>query len=138
MKLTTSAIPVALAGFALFTACSVASTPDPVTNPDDEPLPVAEEVEGGWTQIVGGYGPGDVSDPGAKIAYEMVEAAIYERYPTRALVDSVSLETQVVAGLNYRFRVDMTGSPEGHSVYQAVVYRDLDGSYELTSLDKLQ
>ena len=50
----------------------------------------------------------------------------------------MSLETQVVAGLNYRFRVEMTGSPEGRSVYTATVYRNLDDEYELTALDKLQ
>ncbi|MCI4645546.1 MAG: hypothetical protein MRY64_12270 [Hyphomonadaceae bacterium] len=138
MKLI-SAIPFALAGFALFTACSMASTPEAGPEADLEIVPAeAEEIEGGWNQIVGGYGPGDVSDPGAKIAYDLVEAAIYEQYPTRALVDSVALETQVVAGLNYRFRVEMTGSPESRAIYEGVVYRNLDNAYELTALSKVQ
>ena len=132
-------VPVALAGFAIFAACSVATTPDP--SPEDdmalEPA-AAEDIDNGWTEIVGGYGPGDVAEPGAKIAYDMVEAAIYEQYPTRALVDQVTLETQVVAGLNYRFRIEMTGAPEARAIYSAVVYRNLDDAYELTSLDKLQ
>ena len=68
----------------------------------------------------------------------MVETAIYKQYPTRALVDRVALETQVVAGLNYRFRVEMTGAPEARAIYSAVVYRNLDDDYELTTLDKLQ
>lgn len=134
-----SSVPVALAGFAIFAACSVATTQDP--SPEDdmalEPA-ISEDVEGGWDQVVGGYGPGDVSEPGAKIAYDMVETAIYEQYPTRALVDKVALETQVVAGLNYRFRIEMTGAPEARAIYSAVVYRNLDDAYELTSLDKLQ
>lgn len=88
--------------------------------------------------LVGGYGPGDPAEPGAKLAYQMVEKAIYERYPTRALVDVVTLETQLVAGLNYRFRVEMTGAPDSRAIFSAVVYRDLSDTYELTSLEKLQ
>ena len=134
-----STVPVALAAFALFTACNVASTSEPEPADQDILAPAADEdTQADRDLIVGGFGPGDVADPGARIAYELVEEAIYTQYPTRALVDSVSLETQVVAGLNYRFRVEMTGSPEGRSVYTATVYRNLDDEYELTALDKLQ
>lgn len=88
--------------------------------------------------IAGGYGDGNLNEEGAQTALRLVETAIYDRYPSRALIDQVSLETQVVAGLNYRFRIEMSGAPESRAIYEAVVYRDLEDSYELTSLTRLQ
>lgn len=89
-------------------------------------------------RAVGGYGPGDLSQEGAKTALALVETAIYERYPSRAMIETVELETQLVAGLNYRFRIEMSGAPESRAIYEAVVYRDLDDNYEITSLNRLQ
>ena len=88
--------------------------------------------------VVGGYGSGDMASPGARKGLQIATDAIYARFPTRALVETVSVETQVVAGLNYRYRIEMSGSPEARAIYEAVVYRDLDDNYELTSLTKLQ
>ena len=88
--------------------------------------------------IAGGYGDGNLSEEGAQTALRLVETAIYDRYPSRAEIDQVQLEVQVVAGLNYRFRIEMSGAPESRAVYEAVVYRDLEDSYELTSLTRLQ
>lgn len=88
--------------------------------------------------IVGGFAPGDVSEAGAQVAYQMAADAIYAAYPSRALVDEVSLETQVVAGMNYRFRIEMTGAPEARDIYSVTVYRDLQDAYEVTDLSKLQ
>jgi len=130
-----SAILVSGAFVGLGAACT---QPQPVDDQDIEIVPAASTAETDSAPIVGGYVPGDVSDPAAKAAYDMVHAAIYEQYPTRALVDAVSLETQVVAGLNYRFRVEMTGSPQARGIFEAVIYRDLDGNLSLTRLDKLQ
>ena len=88
--------------------------------------------------LAGGYAAGDMQDEGAKKALQIATDAIYERFPTRALVDAVSLETQVVAGLNYRYRIEMGGSPDARAIFEAIVYRDLDDNYELNRLTKLQ
>jgi len=130
-----SAILVAGAFVGLGAACS---QPQALPDQDVVLVPADSTVAPDDPPIAGGYAPGDVSDPTAKAAYAMVQDAIYDKYPTRALVDVVTLETQVVAGLNYRFRVEMTGSPQARGIYEAVVYRDLDGDLELTRLDKLQ
>ncbi|MEL6569873.1 MAG: hypothetical protein AAFQ22_15770 [Pseudomonadota bacterium] len=136
-----TAIPAALSAFALFTACSAVQS-----NADDRAAeargadgPVFVELDpADYEPMPGGYGPGDASEPGAKMAYQIVEEAIYEQFPTRALVDVVALETQVVAGINYRFRVEMTGAPEARAIYEAVVYRSLNDTYELSRLEKIQ
>ena len=88
--------------------------------------------------IAGGFVPGDLEDEGAQTAFSLVQTAIYDRYPSPALVDTVQMDMQVVAGLNYRFRIEMTGAPESRAIYEAVVYRDLDDNYEITSLNRLQ
>ncbi|MEL6754612.1 MAG: hypothetical protein AAFO57_11345 [Pseudomonadota bacterium] len=140
MKLST-AIPAALSAFALFTACSAvqSNANEQAQGAREDTGPTYVELDpADYEPLPGGFGPGDPSEPGAKVAYEMVVDAIYEQYPTRALVDVVTLETQVVAGLNYRFRVEMTGAPEARAIYQAKVYRDLEDTYEITSLEKIQ
>ncbi|MEL6662302.1 MAG: hypothetical protein AAFR33_04795 [Pseudomonadota bacterium] len=140
MNLST-AIPAALSAFALFTACSAvqSNANQQAQEAREDTGPTFVELDpADYEPLPGGFGPGDPSEPGAKVAYEMVVDAIYEQYPTRALVDVVTLETQVVAGLNYRFRVEMTGAPEARAIYQAKVYRDLEDTYEITSLEKIQ
>lgn len=136
-----STIPAALSAFALFTACSAvqSNANERVDTIQEDARPIFIELDpADYEPMPGGYGPGDPSEPGAKIAYEIVEAAIYDAFPSRALVDTVALETQIVAGRNYRFRVEMTGAPEARGIYEAVVFRGLDDSYELTRLEKLQ
>lgn len=125
--------PIALSVLALAAACAGQLGSDGQLREASE---VAGEAEG--SVMVGGYAPGDASTPGASVAYDMALEAIYAAYPTRALVDEVSMETQVVAGLNYRFRIEMTGAPESRSIYSVTVYRNLEDSYEVTDLTKLQ
>ncbi len=88
--------------------------------------------------LVGGYAPAAIEDEASIKAKEMVIDAIYKRFPTRALVDNVDMEIQVVAGLNYRFQIEMTGNQANRDVFTGVVYRDLDDNYKLTSLDRLK
>lgn len=125
--------PIALSVFALAAACAGQ------LGGDSEAREVPVEAERTEAPVmVGGYAPGDVSTPGASVAYDVAVEAIHAAYPTRALVDEVSLETQVVAGLNYRFRIEMTGAAESRDIYSVTVYRNLEDRYEVTDLSKLQ
>lgn len=83
--------------------------------------------------IVGGYGSSNPADEGVKAAQAIAVNEIYTRNPTRALVDKVSAETQVVAGLNYRFTIVMTGG----AAYRVIVFRNLQGGMSVTSFEKL-
>ena len=88
--------------------------------------------------IAGAYRPADREDASVKAAEALALDAIYREHPTRALVDSVTAEAQVVAGMNYRFHVEMTGSPEFRDIFEVVVYEDLDGTMAVTRLEPLQ
>ena len=59
--------------------------------------------------IVGGYAPADAADAGVKAAEALAVSEIYKRDPQRGLVETVTREQQVVAGMNYRFTIKMTG-----------------------------
>lgn len=83
--------------------------------------------------VVGGYGGADLSDEGVKAAQALAVNEIYTRNPTRALVEKVSAETQVVAGLNYRFNIVMTGG----ATYRVTVFRSLQGEMSVTGFEKL-
>lgn len=130
------AVPVALSLFAVFTTCQAAGSDRIVASePTQAKQSVFLDLDGaGDLPMPGGFAPGDPAEPGAKVAYSMVENAIYQRVEPGVLVDRVTLETQVVAGLNYRFQVEMTGAPDGGATFIAVVYRSLDDAFELVSL----
>jgi hypothetical protein len=83
--------------------------------------------------ITGGYSPASLNDEMTKAAQAVAVDAIYKRDPTRALVEKVEVEMQVVAGLNYRFVITMTGGAR----YDVTVYRKLDGTMEVTNYAKL-
>lgn len=96
-------------------------------NPAPEPKPV----------ISGGYGAANEEAPGLKEARELAVAEIYRRHPTRALVAKVETEVQVVAGLNYRFTITMSGDPVTAKRYAVAVYRDLQRRMSVTSLEAI-
>jgi hypothetical protein len=83
--------------------------------------------------ITGGYAPADRDDVGANAAEALAIAEIYRREPQRSLVESATRELQVVAGLNYRFVVKMSGA----NSYRVVVYRPLEGDMRVTEFEKL-
>ena len=83
--------------------------------------------------VVGGYSPASLSDAGVEAAQALAEKEIYTRHPTRALVDKVSAETQVVAGKNYRFTIVMTGG----ATYSVVVFQSLQGEMTVSAYEKL-
>ncbi len=83
--------------------------------------------------IVGGYSAASLSDAGVKEAQAVAEKEIYTRNPTRALVEKATVETQVVAGRNYRFNIVMSGGAS----YRVVVYQPLQGEMTVTAYEKL-
>ena len=92
--------------------------------------PPAEPPHG---PVVGGYGQSNPEDEGVKAAQRLAVDEVYRRNPTRALVEKATAETQVVAGLNYRFTIAMTGG----ATYRIVVFRDLQGAMSVTSYEKV-
>jgi hypothetical protein len=125
-------IPTILIG-TMLTACTPATEPTPAPEtPAAEatpptPMPAPEPV------ITGGYAPADLADETVKAAQTVATDAIYTRDPTRALVEKVEAEQQVVAGMNYRFVITMTGGGK----FGVTVFRDLDGKMEVTEYAKL-
>ena len=83
--------------------------------------------------MTGGYSPASLDDEMTKAAQAVAVDAIYTRDPTRALVEKVEAEIQVVAGLNYRFVITMTGGAR----YGVTVYRKLDSTMEVTEYARL-
>lgn len=121
----------------LLTACSPATAPETAPAPAPE-TPVAEVTPPAPTPepappVVGGYSPANLQDEMVKAAEKVATDAIYTRDPTRALVEKVEVEQQVVAGMNYRFTITMSGGAK----YGVTVYRDLDGKMEVTDYAKL-
>lgn len=97
------------------------------TSTPEAPMPMPAPA------ITGGYGTADLNNEGVKAAQAIAVNAIYTRNPTRALVEKASAETQVVAGLNYRFTITMTGG----AAYRIVVFRSLQGVMSVTSYEKI-
>ena len=97
--------------------------------PSEEPAKAA----GPAPMIVGGYGPADLASPDVKAAEKLAIDEIYRREPQRGLVENVTREQQVVAGMNYRFSVKMTGQ----NAYRIVVYKPLQGEMQVSSFEKL-
>ncbi len=127
-------IPTILIG-SLLAAC----TPAPASEPTPAPEPAAIEATPPTPMptpeppITGGYAPASLDDEMTKAAQAVAVDAIYTRDPTRALVDKVEAEMQVVAGMNYRFVITMTGGAR----FGVTVYRKLDGTMEVTDYAKL-
>jgi hypothetical protein len=119
----------------LLAACSPAPAPEPTPAPEPvaieatppTPMPTPEPP------MPGGYGPASLDDNTVKAAQALAVDAIYTRDPTRALVEKVEVDQQVVAGMNYRFTITMTGGAR----YGVTVYQKLDGAMEVTDYAKL-
>ncbi len=83
--------------------------------------------------LVGGYSPANASDPELMSAEKVAIGEIYRREPQRGVVEDIQREAQVVAGMNYRFTVKMSGE----NAYRVVVFRPLEGEMRVTSFEKL-
>jgi hypothetical protein len=83
--------------------------------------------------LVGGYSPANESDPELMAAEKVAIGEIYRREPQRGMVEDIQREAQVVAGMNYRFTVKMSGQ----NSYRVVIFRPLEGAMMVTSFEKL-
>lgn len=83
--------------------------------------------------IVGGYQPANPGDLGLTTAEKMAVDEVYRREPQRSIVESVTREQQVVAGMNYRFTIKMSGI----NSYRVVVFKPLQGPMSISGFEKL-
>ncbi|MEO0981577.1 MAG: hypothetical protein AAFX03_02870 [Pseudomonadota bacterium] len=127
----------AIAALALLGACGAPSetTPEtPVAEPPFEPDIIEEDDD----LVAGGWAPSNAEDEIHAAARELAIQTVYDRRPTRALVDTVTAEIQVVAGLNHRFRIEMTGAETARNIYSVTVYENLENELEVTGFEQLQ
>jgi hypothetical protein len=83
--------------------------------------------------LAGGYAPASLDDERVKAAQAKAIDAIYTREPQRAIVEKVEAEQQVVAGMNYRFTITMSGGAR----YGVTVFHSLQDTLEVTDFGKL-
>lgn len=126
-------------------SAELAGAPRPQTVPFEQPTPTQRPLPATQPAAqpeippdsrpvqVGGYSPANASDPELKAAEQVAIGEIYRREPQRGLVEDVQREAQVVAGMNYRFTVKMSGM----NSYRVVVFRPLQGEMMVTSFEKL-
>lgn len=114
-------LAVGLVGLAALGAC----TSPPASEPQ-----VREERE---VVIVGGYGKADPAEARVKEAQDFAVAEIYKRNPTRALVETVDVKAQVVAGMNYAFDIRMTGGAH----FKVTVFRSLQNELSISNYEKV-
>lgn len=100
---------------------------EPATQPAAEPSPPGLEPR---PMIVGGYGPGDLKDAETAKARTVAVAALKKKFAKAGAIEKTSVESQVVAGMNYRFRFETKGG----RVYEVVVYAPLKGAMTATSV----
>ncbi len=105
-------------------APAAASTPAPVAQPAP-PKPVSPP-------IVGGFAVTGCDESQCKEAQALAVQTIYRQDPQRGLVEAATVELQVVAGINYRFHITMTGAKK----YTVTVYRDLQGTMSVINFAK--
>lgn len=104
----------------------------PANTPPDNP-PVAPPAAAAQPPLAGGYAPAKADDPAVKAAESRAIGEIYTREPQRSIPEKVTREQQVVAGMNYRFTVKMTGM----NSYRVVVFKPLQGEMQIASFEKL-
>ncbi len=111
---------IGLAASAALTVSACASNPEPT------PAPAS-----GQPVVVGGYAPAGGQEPGYAEAEALAIKTIYDRDPQRGIVKSKSGQVQVVAGLNFLFRIEMSSG----TIYNVTVYRDLQGNLSVTGFN---
>lgn len=91
------------------------------------------------TPKVGGYNPREVGEaPVVQAADEAVKLLrTSENDPSIQLAKIRAVETQVVAGMNYRLDLELT-TAKGPKATRVVVFHGLDAKYELVSSEAIQ
>ena len=95
--------------------------------------PEAARSEAPQPPAAGGYQPTQRNDDIINAAERLAVAEIYQRDPQRGILEKVTREQQVVAGMNYRFTIKMTGL----NAYRIVVFKPLEGEMTVTAFEKL-
>lgn len=134
-------IVIAGLGVLALSACQGAAAPAPIAPPMPRPDTATQVVPSSTMPaataqrpvIVGGYDSADANDADVKAAESLAVAEIYKREPQRGLVEKVTRESQVAAGVNYRFTIKMTGM----NSYQVVVFKPLSGPMTVTNFEKV-
>ncbi len=112
---------VSLAALAGAAACT---TPEAmIEQPAAQPQPM----------ITGGYGPASLDNEWVKAAQAVAVNEIYRVDKTSATVQTVEVQQQVVAGMNFRFDITLSDN----SRFGVTVYRDLQGGMQVTKFEKL-
>lgn len=113
---------------------SPAPAPSPAPSPSPSPAPSGAPQQ---QPVAGGYTAQDPASPdmqaAATKAVELLKARAND--PSLTLGKVLSAQTQVVAGLNYRLRVEL-GSASGPQTVTLTLYRDLQGAYQLTAVER--
>lgn len=142
MRLIAGIVAVGAAGLGAVVLSACSSTPPEPAPPPPARLDTATQIVPSASQpapaaqrpvIVGGYAPADANDAQVKAAEKLAVDEIYRREPQRSIVETVTRESQVVAGMNYRFTIKMTGANR----YEVVVFRPLQGEMSVTGFAKL-
>jgi hypothetical protein len=95
----------------------------------------ANPADTSGSSVVGGYLPANAGDADVAAAEKLAVDEIYRREPQRSIVQNVTREQQVVAGMNYRFTIKMSGM----NSYRVVVFKPLpgQGAMSVTGFEKL-
>lgn len=114
--------------------------PAPSPSPSPAPAPSPSPAPSGAQQqqpVAGGYTAQDPASPDMQAAATKAVELLKTRAsdPSLTLGKVLSAQTQVVAGLNYRLRVEL-GSASGPQTLTLTLYRDLQGGYQLTAVER--
>jgi hypothetical protein len=92
-------------------------------------------MEGQGRRLVGGYAPASVDDEVVREARTEIQR--YFVPDLQRLAEIRQAATQVVAGLNVKLLCRVTSADRGHSLWEFVAWRRLDGSWHLISATRV-
>lgn len=122
------------------TAPPAATSTSPAATTGVSPVPTstAQATSEPPHHIVGGFSGQDAQSPEVQAAAAKAISLLQAKTgdSTLALAQITSAETQVVAGMNYKMVLEVR-SKSGPKTATVVVYRDLKGTYSLTSVSGL-
>jgi hypothetical protein len=126
----------------MLTLASCAPPPAKETTPDSEAAATPETITPEAAPadetappmpMPGGYSEASLDNETVNAAKLIAVDEIYKREPQRAIVEKVEAQQQVVAGMNYRFTITMSGG----SRYGVTVFHSLGGEMTVTDFSKL-